>query len=81
MYKNQKKRENVILSQNHRELNKNKESINEEFQKKPNQNEKVGDTSSTKNYKCLYIIGFIILIIACGIPLIYISFKPKKKKI
>ncbi len=78
---NNDSRENVILSQNHRELNKNKESINEEFQKKPNQNEKVGDTSSTKNYKCLYIIGFIILIIACGIPLIYILFKPKKKDI
>ena len=78
---NNDSRENVILSQNHRELNKNKESINEEFQKKPNQNEKVGDTSSTKNYKCLYIIGFIILIIACCIPLIYILFKPKKKDI
>ena len=45
---NNDSRENVILSQNHRELNKNKESINEEFQKKPNQNEKVGDTSRTK---------------------------------
>ena len=78
---NNDSRENVILSQNHRELNKNKESINEEKKKKPNQNEKVGDISSTKNYKCLYIIGFIILIIACGIPLIYILFKPKKKDI
>ena len=40
---NNDSRENVILSQNHRELNKNKESINEDFQKKANQNEKVGD--------------------------------------
>ena len=78
---NNDSRENVILSQNHRELNKNKESIKEDFQKKANQNEKVGDNSSTKNYKCLYIIGFIILIIACCIPLIYMLFKPKKKDI
>ena len=82
---NKASRENVILSQNSGEYNKNKELVDKESskesKKKLNQNEKVENGKNIKNYKYLYIIGFIILIIACGIPLIYILFKPKKKDI
>lgn len=82
---NNASRENVILSQNSGEYNKIKELVDKESskesKKKLNQNEKVENGKNIKNYKYLYIIGFIILIIACGIPLIYILFKPKKKDI
>ena len=82
---NKASRENVILSQNSGEYNKNKELVDKESskesKKKLNQNEKVENGKNIKNYKYLYIIGFIILIIACGIPLIDILFKPKKKDI
>ena len=82
---NKASRENVILSQNSGEYNKNKELVDKESskesKKKLNQNEKVENGKNIKYYKYLYIIGFIILIIACGIPLIYILFKPKKKDI